>query len=100
MDPATAATASYPRLSSQASTNNFQTSTFWLRDGKYFRLNRAQLTYDIPKKILQNKVAKEISIYMRGSNLIMWTANQNNRQLNIGSEPNYRNYALGVNILF
>ena len=98
--PATATTATYPRLSSQASTNNFQNSTFWLQNGNYFRLNRAQLTYDVPKKALQNWPAKEISLYVRGTNLNMWTAKQFQRQLNIGAEPNYRSYALGVNILF
>jgi TonB-linked SusC/RagA family outer membrane protein len=98
--PATALTATYPRLSSAASTNNFQNSTYWLQNGNYFRLNRLQLTYEVPKRLVQNWPTKEISLYLRGSNLIMWTTNQFKRQLSIGAEPNYHSYALGVNILF
>ncbi|MDD4922593.1 MAG: SusC/RagA family TonB-linked outer membrane protein, partial [Bacteroidales bacterium] len=98
--PETAATATYPRLSSQASTNNHQSSTYWLKNGNYFSLNRVQLTYDVPKSIIKNWASKDISIYVRGSNLGMWSANSYQRQLNIGAEPDYRNYVLGVNLLF
>jgi hypothetical protein len=98
--PETAATAIYPRLSSGGNSNNYQNSTFWLMKGDYFRLNRVQVTYDIPKKLIQTWPTKEISLYVRGNNLQMWSANQYNRQLNIGLEPNYRSYALGVNVLF
>ena len=98
--PATAATATIPRLSSGGNSNNYQNSTFWLMKGDYFRLNRLQVTYDVPKKIIQNWATKEISLYVRGSNVWMWSTNQYNRQLNIGLEPNYRSYALGVNVLF
>lgn len=98
--PATAATATYPRLSTLSNTNNYQSSTYWLQKGDYFRLNRVQLTFDVPKRLIQNWPTKEISLYVRGSNLQMWTTRQVQRQLNIGAEPNYRSYALGVNILF
>jgi TonB-linked SusC/RagA family outer membrane protein len=98
--PATALTATYPRMSSGTNTNNNQASTYWLQNGNYFRLNRLQLTLNIPKKLIQNWATKEISLYVRGSNLNMWTAKQYQRQLVIGGEPNYRSFALGVNILF
>ena len=98
--PETAETATYPRLTSKASTNNYQTSTYWMQDGSYFRLNRVQLTYEFPKSLLRNCPTKEISLYVRGSNLQMWSTKSIQRQLNIGAEPDYRSYALGVNILF
>jgi hypothetical protein len=69
-------------------------------DGKYFRLNRVQVTYDIPKKYLSHWPTKEISLYVRGSNLNTWTVKQYQKQLRIGSEPDYRSYAVGVNVLF
>lgn len=98
--PETAATATYPRLSTTSSSNNFQTSTYWMQKGNYLRLNRVQLTWDVPRKLIQTWPTKEISLYVRGSNLQMWSTKQVQRQLNIGGEPNYRSYALGVNILF
>jgi TonB-linked SusC/RagA family outer membrane protein len=98
--PATAATATAPRLSYASNSNNSQTSTYWMQSGDYLRLNRVQLTYDIPKKLIQTWPTKEISLYVRGSNVNMWTSKQVQRQLNIGTEPDYRSWALGVNVLF
>lgn len=98
--PATAATATYPRLSTKTNTNNNQSSTFWLEKGDFFRLNRVQLSWDVPKKMIQTWPTKEISLFVRGTNLNMWTTKQYQRQLNIGGEPNYRGYALGLNVLF
>lgn len=86
--PSTATTATYPRLSSSANTNNHQYSTYWLKDGKYFNLNRVQLTYHIPESILKNWIIKGSSVYVRGSNLGMLCPDSEKRQLNIGSEPN------------
>jgi len=98
--PATAATATHPRLSSVANSNNTQTSTYWMVDGDYFRLNRVQLTIDIPKNLVQSWASKEISLYARCSNVKIWEDKAYQRQLNIGGEPNYRSYALGINVLF
>ena len=98
--PETAATATYPRLSSKANDNNFRNSTFWLRDGKYFNLSRIQLTYSFPEKLLSKTPLKGVNIYLRGSDVLMISKNARLRQLNIGSEPQYRNFALGARVMF
>lgn len=96
--PQTAQTATYPRLSAQTNENNYRTSTFWLKNGDYFRLNRVQLTYNVPTKSIQ--WMKDLSIYVRGSNLFFWSDDARERQLNITGEPNYHTYALGFNVKF
>lgn len=96
--PETAQTATYPRLSAGTNENNYRASTFWLKNGDYFRLNRVQLTYNVPTKSIQ--WMKDLSIYVRGSNLFMWSENAKQRQLNIGGEPNYHTYSLGFNVKF
>ena len=45
--PETAATASFPRLTTENGDNNYQNSTFWIAKGDCFRLDNLQLTYDI-----------------------------------------------------
>ncbi|GAL67190.1 TonB-dependent receptor [Jejuia pallidilutea] len=52
--PQTADTATFPRLSAQNNQNNFRTSTFWLYDTTFFRINRAQLTYELLKVYVIN----------------------------------------------
>jgi len=63
--PATAATATYPRLTTSSGSNNFRNSTYWLYSDNYFTLNRVQLTYHLPAM----KFWKGIQLYVRGNNL-------------------------------
>lgn len=98
--PATALTAIYPRLTSKSNSNNYRSSTFWLYENNFFSINRIQLTYDFPIKKVQNTIIKGLSIYLRGSNLLMVAKDAEKRQINIGTEPAYRNYAGGLRILF
>ena len=98
--PETASTATYPRLSSKANENNFQNSTFWLQDGRYFNLSRVQLTYSLPQSLLGSTPVKGASVYLRGSDLLMISKNARLRQMNIGSEPQYRNFVIGARVMF
>ena len=64
--------ASYPRLSYGGDNNNQQTSSFWLRDGRYFRLKNMDIGYTLPKSITEKFHTDNIRIYMTGTNLITW----------------------------
>ncbi len=98
--PATAATATYPRLSSANNNNNFRTSTQWTFDHNLFVVNRVQLTYHFPASPDRGFAANGASVFLRGSNLAQLSQDAEKRQLRIGSEPTYRNYALGVRLMF
>jgi len=96
----TAATATYPRLSSQENNHNFRTSTFWMYEGTAFSISRAQLTYQFPQKWINNINMKGLSVYAAGSNLLLIAENSRERQLSLGSEPLYRTYSLGLRAKF
>ena len=96
----TAATATYPRLSSQQNDNNFQSSTFWLYNDSYFTIQRAQLTYQLPSTWVGTLNMANISIYVAGNNLLELAENRDIRQLQIGSEPMYRSYSAGLRASF
>ena len=96
----TAATATYPRLSSQQNNNNFQSSTFWMYNNSYFRIQRAQLTYQLPSTWVNKLNMANISIYVAGNNLLELAENRDIRQLQIGSEPMYRSYSAGLRASF
>jgi TonB-linked SusC/RagA family outer membrane protein len=98
--PGTSTTATYPRLTTKSSSNNYRTSTFWLYDRSYFRINRVQLTYDLTQNIASRFGAKGLGIYLRGSNLLMLSENAEKRQLVVGAEPSYRSYAAGLRVNF
>jgi len=99
--PATAATATYPRLSSVANPNDFQSSTYWLYRNNYFTVDRVQLTYNMPEKVTRMLKMKHLSLYVDGSNLITYSKYANYRDLRVGGyEPNYRSFSLGLKTMF
>jgi TonB-linked SusC/RagA family outer membrane protein len=89
-DPATERTdATYPRLSytdinwfgdmsdfsvqtSSGSINNYQHSTFWLRDGSYLRLKTLEVGYTFPKTITNRAHINTLRIFFLGTNLFVW----------------------------
>jgi TonB-linked SusC/RagA family outer membrane protein len=96
----TKATATFPRLSSLSNSNNFRNSTFWLYRNNYFTLNTLQATYGLPKSIANALKMKQLDFYLNASNLLTVSKHNDIRNLNVGSEPFYRSFSLGVKIMF
>jgi len=97
---ATKATATYPRLTTKTSSNNFRQSTFWSYKNNYFSLNRMQITYEMPENICGKIAMKKLSIYLSGSGLATISKQNNVRNLNWNGEPQYRYFTLGVRSMF
>lgn len=99
--PATAETATYPRLSTKSSTNNLQNSTFWLYKNNYFTMDRMQLSYDIPGNLARKLYAKGLTVYLRGDWVFEIMKDRDKRLVQVGYEPSIlRNYALGLKLMF
>ena len=93
-------TATYPRLTSLNSDNNFRSSDFWIYSTNRVNLSKVQLTYDFPKKALQNTFFSELSVYALGSSLLTISKNRDVMELSIGSTPQTRYYNLGFKAMF
>ena len=96
----TATTATLPRLSSIANTNNYRNSDFWLYRDNYFTVDRLQLTYEFPVQLTNKINMKALSVFVDASNLVMISKYRHIKELNIGTEPQYRLYSLGLNVSF
>ncbi|WP_143307190.1 TonB-dependent receptor [Chitinophaga vietnamensis] len=70
--PATAATATYPRLHSNTNGNNHRGSSFWIRDASYLRLKNAEIGYQLPKSWIKPLGLSYFRIYANGMNLFTW----------------------------
>jgi hypothetical protein len=92
--------ATYPRITSTSNNNNFRGSDYWMIDNDYLRLQRVQLTYDLPKNFVPKIGIKGLSINLRGTNLFTFSKNAKIQELNIGSEPQYRNFSAGLRASF
>lgn len=97
---ANAANALYPRLTSQSSSNNFRSSSFWLYDNSMIRIDRLQLAYNLPGAVSSKLLMKGLNLYLRASNLATLSQNKDKIELNVGSEPQYRYYAVGIKAIF
>ena len=98
--PETAATATYPRLTTESGTNNFYSSDFWMYKTDAFRLAKVQVTYDLPSKWFKNSFVHGVSAYISGSDLLTISKERKALELNVGSSPQCRFYNLGVTATF
>ena len=100
--------AFYPRLSygseTTSSINNFQKSTWWVRNMNFLRLKTLQLSYNLPKPWVNKVHLKNAAVYVMGTNLFtlsrfkLWDPELNTN--NGTAYPNVRTYSVGVNVSF
>lgn len=104
--PATAATATYPRLTTSSgprngAQNNFVSSSYWLRSGNYIRLKTIELGYTIPAAATKKIGLKSTRIFLNGLNLYTWssdTFNGADPENYTGAYPIGKVFNVGVNI--
>jgi TonB-linked SusC/RagA family outer membrane protein len=53
--------------------DNFQSSTFWLRDGSYLRLKNVQLAYALPEKWLSAVKISKVSVFVNAENALTFS---------------------------
>lgn len=100
--------AFYPRLSYGSETtsniNNFQKSTWWVRNMNFLRLKTLQISYNLPKPRVNKVHLKNAAVYVMGTNLFtlsrfkLWDPELNTD--NGASYPNTTSYSVGINFTF
>lgn len=98
--PETAATATYPRLTTQSGDLNFVSSDFWIYDTDAFYIDKVQLTYDFPKQWFEKKFVRGLQVYVSGSSLLTISKERKYMELAVGSYPQTRSYNFGVKVDF
>lgn len=67
--PETAATATYPRLTTSANDNNYRLSDFWLRNGGFLKLRALEIKYTLPASLLSRIKLEHAAVFVSGNNL-------------------------------
>ena len=96
MDRSSASTATFPRLSSKSNSNNFRNSTFWLYDKSYFDIDKIQFTYELSKRICNKIGFEKLSVNLTASNIVKFAPNKDYLELNIGQNPQFRYFTIGL----
>ncbi|ADY53108.1 TonB-dependent receptor [Pseudopedobacter saltans DSM 12145] len=93
-------TATFPRLTTGTSDNNYRNSDFWLYNTNRFDLAKVQLSYQFPTKMLGKGFIRELGAYVNGFNLLTIAEEREILEMNIGLSPQTRFYNLGLKALF
>ena len=65
----TKATATYPRLSASNNQNNYQSSSFWQKNGDFLKLRSLEIGYTIPSNLTKKIKIEGIRVFANGTNL-------------------------------
>lgn len=99
--PATAATATYPRVSVGTNVNNEYTSTYWIRNGDFLRLKSVELGYTFPIAWVKKVKASGARLFVNGTNLFTITGLENQDPENyFNSYPIQKMLVAGISIKF
>ena len=97
--PATASTATYPRLTVGANVNNQATSSFWMHNGNYLRLKNAEVGYTLPKSVTNKLSIASLRLFVNGYNLLTEAAySRVDPESNGTNYPALRTINAGINI--
>ncbi|WP_207514146.1 SusC/RagA family TonB-linked outer membrane protein [Longitalea luteola] len=93
--------------------NNYNGSTYFLRDASYLRLKNVTLSYTFPRPLMSRLKVKDVMLYVSADNLVTWTdfkngdperANfstaENSPTTNFSQYPQTRILNLGLNVKF
>ncbi|WP_298732536.1 SusC/RagA family TonB-linked outer membrane protein [uncultured Chitinophaga sp.] len=100
--PETAATATYPRLTADANHNyNKAGSSFWVRNGSYFRLKNLSIAYNLPYAWMHRLRLGSVKVFANAQNLFTHAAYDFvDPEVGVGAYPIQRVLNTGINIKF
>jgi len=99
----TRATATYPRLSTLLNENNYQNSTFWMKNGNFLRLRNVEIGYSLPKPVLEKIHLSNLRIYVSGMNLFTFSKLMKDYDMDpetMSFYPALKSYNAGITIGF
>lgn len=94
--------ALFPRLASASSVNNYQTSTWWLRDASFVKLRNVEIYYKFPQELLKRiRIMNNAKLYVRGIDLLCFDHVKESDPESYGAtNPLTRSVVVGLQIGF
>ncbi len=99
--------ASLPRLTtSNGYPQNFQTSSFWVRDASYLRLKNVQVSYSFPSKWLSKAGIDVLKVFVNAQNYLTFSnfkfsdPERNLTRADLIEYPNAKTISAGLNVSF
>lgn len=92
--------AEFPRASRNTGD---AASTFWMRNGSFLRLKNVNLSYSLPKSVLDKMKVSQLKFFLQGNNLCLLQDGvkyYDPENSSIRAYPLMRSYSFGVNLSF
>jgi TonB-linked SusC/RagA family outer membrane protein len=70
----TRATATFPRLTTKSNPNNYQTSSFWMKNNDFLRLRNVELGYTFPKVFVKRVNISKLRVFVSATNPVTWSS--------------------------
>jgi len=95
---------SLPRLTTEGSTHSYNTSTFFLKKGSYFKLRTVELNYELPEAISRGIAAQSLNVFVRGDDLLTISSQKDldpeSPSAGLTGAPRFRTVSMGVKLDF
>lgn len=97
--------ATFPRLTWGDAGNNYQHSSFWMKNAAYLRLKNIQFGYNLPKQVTGRLKLEQARIYVNGQNLFtidnFWDGFDVETPVGTGTNyPMVKIYTIGIDLRF
>lgn len=91
----------YPRLTSQANSNNFRANSVWWKDISFLKLRNIELYYMLPETLISRVYLSQCKIFVKGDNLFTISNMKELDPENIGTGyPTLKGINVGVSLTF
>jgi TonB-linked SusC/RagA family outer membrane protein len=98
--PATAETATYPRLTTTGGSNNYRNSDFWMYKTDRISLSKIQLSYCLPKALVSKVLINDATLFVNANDVLLIAKEKKWMETTIGNSPQTRYYSLGIKVAF
>lgn len=96
--------ATYPRLTTQGNENNYQLSSFWVKDASYLKLRTVELGYNFSPEKLKKCGIENLRVYLNANNLFTISSLLKDYDIDpenvVSRYPMMKSFNAGVSITF
>ena len=99
----TRSTATYPRLTTVSNTNNYRTSSFWMKDNDYLRIRNIELGYTLNPKLISSVGLSKCRIFVNSANPVTWSKLLTDYKIDpetYGGYPSLSSFNAGISVSF
>ncbi|WP_430932642.1 SusC/RagA family TonB-linked outer membrane protein [Saccharicrinis sp. 156] len=93
-----------PRLSTEGNAHSYNTNTYLMQKGYYFKLRTVELAYKLPKTVSSAIFADQLNVFVRGDNLFTISdlddRDPDNVNAGITGNPTFKTVSGGVKLVF